>query len=92
MKNFDIIIIGGGPAGLAAGLYASRRNLKTLVISETLGGQMSLAPSVENYPGLSPMPGMKLAEKMKRQARKFGCLFKQETVTSLELKRRKKES
>lgn len=90
MKNFDIIIIGGGPAGLAAGLYASRRNLKTLVISETLGGQMSLAPSVENYPGLSPMPGMKLAEKMKRQARKFGCLFKQETVTSLELKGEKK--
>lgn len=86
MKNFDIIIIGGGPAGLTAGLYASRRNLKTLVVSPIIGGQMSLAPSIENYPGVNPIPGIKLAEKMKRQAKKFGCAFKQETVVSLELK------
>ena len=83
--EYDIIIIGVGPAGLAAGLYASRRNLKTLVIGQLLGGQMSLAPSVENYPGASPTPGIKLAEKMKRQAKKFGCKFKMEAVVSLDL-------
>jgi thioredoxin reductase (NADPH) len=86
MKVYDIIIIGGGPAGLAAGLYAARRNLKALVLFQVLGGQMSLAPSVENYPGTSPMPGMKLAERMKRQAKKFGCKFKSEAVVELDLK------
>jgi thioredoxin reductase (NADPH) len=86
MYAYDIIIIGGGPAGLAAGLYASRRNLKTLVLFQILGGQMSYAPSVENYPGSSPIPGIKLAEKMKKQAKKFGCKFKMETVVGLDLK------
>jgi thioredoxin reductase (NADPH) len=86
METYDLIIIGGGPAGLAAGLYAARRNLKTLVVFQLLGGQMSLAPSVENYPGSSPIPGIKLAEKMKKQAKKFGCKFKLETVVGLELK------
>jgi thioredoxin reductase (NADPH) len=47
---------------------------------------MSYAPSVENYPGSNPIPGIKLAEKMKKQAKKFGCQFKMETVVSLDLK------
>jgi thioredoxin reductase (NADPH) len=84
--QYDVIIIGGGPAGLAAGLYSSRRNLKTLILGQVLGGQMSYAPSVENYPGVNPIPGIKLAEKMKKQAKKFGCDFKSETVVSLDLK------
>ena len=86
MKVYDVIIIGGGPAGLAAGLYAARRNLKVIVLTQILGGQMALAPSVENYPGTNPMSGIKLAEKMKRQAKKFGCKFKLEAVVELDLK------
>jgi len=86
MEEYDIIIIGGGPAGLGAGLYAARRNLKTLIISETLGGQMAWAHVVENYPGVEPMTGIELAEKMKKQAEKFGCVFKFEKVGGLELK------
>ncbi|MEM7817145.1 MAG: thioredoxin-disulfide reductase [Candidatus Aenigmatarchaeota archaeon] len=86
MEIYDTIIIGGGPAGLAAGLYAARRNLKVIILSETLGGQMALAHLVENYPGVEPMPGLKLAEKMKDQAEKFGCEFKFARVVSLDLK------
>jgi len=84
--DYDIIIIGCGPSGLAAGIYAARRNLKTLILGEVLGGQMSWAPSVENYPGTNPMSGMKLAEKMKKQAVKFGCKFKTAKVVGLNLK------
>jgi thioredoxin reductase (NADPH) len=90
MEIYDIIIMGGGPSGLSAGLYAARRNLKTLILSETLGGQMALAPSVENYPGTESMSGLKLAEKMKKQAEKFGCEFKLAKVVGLELKEIKK--
>lgn len=86
METQDIIIIGGGPAGLAAGLYAARRNLKVIILSEFLGGQMSWAPSIENYPGSEPMPGLKLAEKMKAQAESFSCKFKLEKVVGLNLK------
>jgi len=86
METYDLIIVGGGPAGLAAGLYAARRNLKVLILSEFLGGQMSYAPSVENYPGSESIPGLKLAEKMKKQAESFGCKFKLEKVVALNLK------
>ena len=86
MTDYDIIIIGIGPGGLAAGLYAARRNLKTLVIGEVLGGQMSLAHIVENYPGIEPMTGIELSEKMKKQAEKFGCEVKIDTVKGFDLK------
>jgi thioredoxin reductase (NADPH) len=86
MTDYDIIIVGIGPAGLAAGTYAARRNLKVLVIGELLGGQMSWAHIVENYPGTEPMPGTELAHRMKDQAEKFGCEIKMETVKGFELK------
>ena len=86
VMKYDLIIIGGGPSGLAAGLYAARRNLKVIILSETLGGQMALAPSVENYPGVKPIPGLKLADNMRKQAKKFGCKFVSAKVVSLDLK------
>ena len=89
--EYDLIIIGIGPAGLTAGLYAARRNLKTLVIGEKLGGQMSLAHLVENYPGADPMSGAELAEKMKAQAEKAGCEVKTGTVKGLDIKGEKKK-
>lgn len=85
-KIYDLIIIGAGPAGLTAGIFAGRRNLKTLIIGEALGGQMALAHVVENYPGIEIMTGMKLAEIMKKQAEKFGCEIKFEKVVDMELK------
>jgi len=86
MEDYDIIIIGGGPAGLGAGLYAARRNLKTLILSETLGGQMALAHIVENYPGVEPMAGIDLSEKFRKHAEKFGCIVKIEQAVDMELK------
>jgi thioredoxin reductase (NADPH) len=86
MEKYDVIIVGTGPAGLAAGIYAGRRELKTLIIGEVLGGQMSYAHIVENYPGVEVVKGLELAERMKEQAEKFGCTIKMETVVNMELK------
>ncbi|MFH0929027.1 MAG: thioredoxin-disulfide reductase [Candidatus Aenigmatarchaeota archaeon] len=83
--EYDIIIVGVGPAGLAAGIYAARRNLKTLIIGEKLGGQMAWAHVVENYPGSEPISGMELAEKMKAQAEKAGCEIVVDTVKSFDI-------
>lgn len=70
---YDIIIVGGGPAGLTAGLYAGRSELKTLIIEkEVAGGQISSTAFVENYPGsIEEATGMGLSERMKAQAEKF---------------------
>jgi thioredoxin reductase (NADPH) len=86
MDSYDIIIVGGGPGGLAAGLYAARRKLRTLILTESIGGQMCLAHLVENYPGLEPISGMDLAEKMKAQTEKAGCDIRMEAVVSMDLK------
>lgn len=88
--EYELIIIGTGPAGLTAGLFAGRRNLKTLIIGETLGGQMALAHVIENYPGVESISGMELAEIMKKQAEKFGCEIKFEKVIDMELRGDKK--
>ncbi len=70
---YDIIIIGGGPAGLSAGLYAGRSKLKTLIIEKDVaGGQISGTAFVENYPGSIEDPtGMGLSERMEEQAKKY---------------------
>jgi thioredoxin reductase (NADPH) len=74
---FDIIIIGGGPAGLTAGIYASRARMKTLILNEgTVGGQLVLTHEIANYPGVESTSGFQLGNIMKKQALTFGCKIK----------------
>ena len=85
---YDLIIIGGGPAGLTAGLYAARYKLKTLMIEKlpVSGGQLTSTEWVENYPGFpEPVLGQKLAADMEKQAKQFGLQIINETVTEAEL-------
>lgn len=74
---YDVIIVGGGPAGLTAGLYASRARLKTLLIEKlTMGGQAIITDVIENYPGFPEgVPGAELGGRIKKQAEKFGLEF-----------------
>lgn len=85
---FDLIIVGGGPAGLTAGLYAARYKLKTLMIEKMAisGGQLTSTEWVENYPGFpEPVLGQKLAQDMETQAKLFGLEIIKEEVTKVEL-------
>jgi len=82
-KLFDLIVIGAGPAGLTAGLYASRRELKTLVLSKNLGGQAVLSHEIENYPGLEAIDGVSLIHKFSRQTAAFGSEMKFGEVTEI---------
>ncbi len=92
MENWDVIIIGAGSAGLAAGIYAVRSGLKTLILDEKLpGGTISDASTVVNYPGFAEISGGELAEKMTLHCRKVGAVIHDlELVTGLELKEEKK--
>ena len=67
-EKYDLIIIGGGPAGLTAAIYAARRQLKTLIITKEIGGQMVITNQVENYPGFESISGFDLMAKFKKQA------------------------
>ncbi|MBU5668338.1 thioredoxin-disulfide reductase [Peptoniphilus sp. MSJ-1] len=83
---YDIIIIGGGPAGLTAGLYAARSKKKTLIIEKGLeGGQIAETTNVENYPGIDCIEGAELGKKMAEQAKKFGAKIVMDEVTDVEL-------
>ncbi len=85
---FDIIILGAGPAGLSAGIYASRGKLKTLILNEgAIGGQVTLTNEVANYPGVETTKGYSLVNVMKNQARSFGCRIRSNIkLTSVDLK------
>jgi len=73
MNIYDVIIIGAGPAGLTAGIYSTRRALKTLVIGQELGGQISKTVMIENYPGIKTTGGLGLAMQMQEQLKSFGA-------------------
>jgi len=83
---YDIIIIGAGPAGLTAALYAGRKKLKTLVLTVDVGGQCNLTSQIENYPGLEPMPGFELTQTMEKQVNKAGVEIIDAKVTKVEKK------
>jgi len=82
---YDIIIIGSGSAGMAAGIYAGRARLKTLIIErDKPGGQIKITSEVENYPGILNISGEELGLTMRKQAEKFGVEFKQGIVESVD--------
>jgi len=84
---YDVIIIGGGPAGLSAGIYAGRGLLKTLIVERAKhGGQASTTSEIDNYPGADPEEtGPSLIEKMVKQAERFGVEFVTDDITGAEL-------
>lgn len=86
MKKYDVIIIGGGPAGLSAGIYLLRGGLSALIVErEAPGGQILKTYNIENYPGFETIAGFELATAMRKQAESLGCEFKYDEVKSVEL-------
>jgi thioredoxin reductase (NADPH) len=91
-KEYDVIIIGGGPAGLSAGIYTSRARLNSLLIERGLvGGRITDAELVENYPGFAQgISGTELGQLMQQQAAKYGLNIITAEVTGIEIKTKKK--
>ncbi len=85
MPDPEILIIGAGPAGMTAGIYASRAGHSTLILEkEITGGQMTKTATVENYPGFAqPVNAFDLVQQMEAQARRFGCQFQNGAATGL---------
>lgn len=83
-KIYDLIIIGGGPAGLTAGIYAGRSKLNVLLIEkEGIGGQIILTNEVANYPGIIETTGLNYADQLKQQAKSFGVEIVSEKVINM---------
>ena len=84
MEQYDIIIIGAGPGGLTAGIYAGRQGTKNLIIDRDMAGGIGReVPEMENYPGFDSISGLELVEKMKSQAVKNCDLHEMEEVTEI---------
>ena len=85
MEKSDIIIVGAGPGGLTAGIYAGRQGTKTLILDKNLAGGIGReVPEMENYPGFDLVSGLELAEKMKNQCVKNVELHENEGVNTIE--------
>lgn len=93
MKVYDMIVIGGGPGGYTAALYAARAGLDALVIEKlSAGGQMALTHQIDNYPGFEEgIDGFELGAKMQRQAERFGAKTQYAEVQSVQLQGKVKE-
>jgi thioredoxin reductase (NADPH) len=92
MESWELIIIGAGPAGLAAGIYAARSGLKAVVLEEKMaGGTVIDAPLIENYPGMNRTSGMDLAQRMVAHCKGVGVVIREfENVVHLDLKGEKR--
>ena len=82
--KYDVLVIGGGIAGFSAALYIARQNLRVAVVAADIGGQLSYASIIENYPGFDPSPGINLVLKVYQQATSFGAEVFIDEVVSLE--------
>ena len=78
---YDTIIIGGGPAGMTAGIYAARKKLKTLILTKDIGGQTAWSSDVENYPGFTMITGAELVERFEQHVEKFKDFVELRLVT-----------
>src|SRR4030043_1138065 len=87
LKNVKMLVLGSGPAGLAAALYAARANLEPVVLTGMeLGGQVSLTSSIENYPGFPDgVGGQELVDLFQKQAERFGAIVEFDTATKVDL-------
>lgn len=83
---YDTIIIGSGPAGLTAAIYAARREMNTLIIGKELGGQLNWANEIENYPGFKEISAFELIQKMSEQVKNLGVEIKAEEAQKIEEK------
>jgi len=92
-EPYDVVVIGGGPAGLTAAIYAARAKLKTLVLDKhPRTGALGMTSKIENYPGiLQPISGAELLDLFRKQAIQFGAEYIQAQVTSVDLHRDPKE-
>lgn len=83
MKSYDIVVVGGGVAGLTAGIFAARGGYAPLILSTESGGQTASTAEIENYPGIGKVEGPDLVNTFAHEAQNFGCVFLIDTIHGL---------